>query len=56
LSSPCRPLSPSLPGTRCWIRRHCPSVNSRRIKIALPSCDLESRSRVSGNPLNVNRT
>ena len=25
-------------------------------KIALPSCDLESHSRVSGNPLYVNRT
>ena len=35
------------PGTRCWMRSH---VNSRRIKIALPSCDLESHSRVSGIP------
>src|SRR3974390_472330 len=56
LSSPCRPLSPSLPGTRRSMRRHCASVNSRRIKIALLSCDLESHSRVRRNPPNVNRT
>src|SRR2546423_4876584 len=56
LSSPCRPLSPSLPGTSRSMRSHCASVNSRRIKIALPSCDLESHSRVRGNPLYVNRT
>jgi hypothetical protein len=29
---------------------------SRRIKIALPSCDLESHSRARENPLYVNRT
>jgi hypothetical protein len=38
------------------MRRHCAFVSSRRIKIALPSCDLESHSQVRGNPLNVNRT
>ena len=56
LSAPCRPLSPFLPGISGSIRRHSPSVNARRIKIALPSCDLESHSRVGGNLLNVNRT
>jgi hypothetical protein len=55
LSWPCRPLSPSLPGTRCSIRRHCWFVKSRRIKIALPSCDLESHSRVRGESPYVNR-
>src|SRR5437588_3270924 len=50
LSSPCRPGSPVLPETRCSMRSHCASVSSRRIKIALLSCDLESHSRVSGNP------
>jgi hypothetical protein len=50
LSEPCRPLSPFLPGINGSIRCHCPSVNARRIKIALPSCDLESHSRVEGNP------
>ena len=34
------------------MRRHCAFVSSRPIKIALPSCDLESHSRVGGNPLN----
>jgi hypothetical protein len=55
LSSPCRPLSPSLPGTSRSMRCHCASVSSRRIKIALLSCDLESHSRVRGNPPYVNR-
>src|SRR5262249_45222658 len=55
LSSPVRPLSPSLPGTRLDIRDHCTSVSSRRIKIASISCDLESQWRGGGNPLNVNR-
>jgi hypothetical protein len=50
LSAPCRPLSPFLPGISGSIRCHCPSVNARRIKIALPSRDLESHSRVGGNP------
>ena len=50
LSSPCRPLSPSLPGTSRSMRSHCASANSRQIKIALLSCDLESHSRVGGNP------
>jgi hypothetical protein len=35
-ASPARPLSPFLPGTGCSMRRHCASVSSRRIKIALP--------------------
>ena len=56
LSSPCRPLSPFLPGISGSIRSHCPSVSARRIKIALPSCDLESHSRVGGNPFNVHTT
>src|ERR1700756_3039170 len=56
LSSPCRPLSPSLPGIRGSMRRQCASVSARRIKIALLSCDLESHSRLRGNPLYVNRT
>ncbi len=51
LSAPCRPLSPFLPGISGSIRCHCASVSARRIKIALPSCDLESHSRVRGNPL-----
>ena len=50
LSSPCRPLSPSLPGTSCSMRRHCALVSSRRIKIVLLSFDLESHSRVEGIP------
>jgi hypothetical protein len=49
-------LSPGLPGRSCSIRRHCPFVSSRRIKIVPLSCDLESHSRVRGNPLYVNRT
>jgi len=56
LSSPCRPLSPFLPGISGSIRCHCSSVSARRIKIAPLSCDLESHSRVSGNPLNVHTT
>lgn len=55
LSSPARPLSPSLPETRFNIRDHCTSVSSRRIKIASISCDLESQWRGRGNPFNVNR-
>src|SRR3974390_347863 len=51
LSSPCRPLSPFLPGTRCSMRSHCASVHWCRIQTALLSCDLESHSRVGGNPL-----
>jgi hypothetical protein len=39
-----------LPGISGSIRCHCPSVNARRIKIALPSCDLGSHSRIGGNP------
>src|SRR5271163_4191072 len=50
LSSPARPLSPFLPGTSCSMRRHCASVSSLRIKIVLPSCDLESHSRAGGIP------
>jgi hypothetical protein len=38
------------------MRFHCASGSFRRIKIALLSCDLESHSRVRGNPLNVHRT
>jgi hypothetical protein len=49
-------LSPFLPGISGSIRCHCPSVSARRIKIALPSCDLESHSRVGGNPFNVHTT
>jgi hypothetical protein len=57
LSAPCRPLSPCLPGISGSIRCHCPSVSARGIKIALPSCDLESHSRVRGNtPSNVHTT
>jgi hypothetical protein len=33
------------------MRCHCASVNSRRIKIAPLSRDLESHPRVGGNPL-----
>jgi hypothetical protein len=33
-----------------------PPFSARRTKVALPECDLESYSRVGGNPLNVNRT
>jgi hypothetical protein len=33
------------------MRRRRTSVSSSRIKIALLSCDLESHSRVGGNPL-----
>jgi hypothetical protein len=55
LSSPCRPLSPSLPGISGSMRCHCALVSARRIKIT-PSCDLESHSRVEGNPPYVNRT
>lgn len=50
LSSPDRPASPVLPGTKSSIRRHCRSVSSRRIKIASTICDLESHSRVRWNP------
>jgi hypothetical protein len=50
LSSPWRPLSPFLRGISGSIRCHCPYVNTRRIKIALPSGDLEPHSRVGGNP------
>src|SRR6516165_6969176 len=56
LSSPCRPLSPSLPGISSSMRRHCSFESDRRIKIALLSCDLGSHLRVGGNPLYVNRT
>jgi hypothetical protein len=50
-------LSPSLPGISGSMRRHCAFVSARsRIKIALLSFDLESHSRVGGNPLYVNRT
>ena len=36
------------------MRRHCASVSISQIKIALPSCDLESHSRVERESLYVN--
>ena len=50
LSSPCRPLSPSLPGINGSIRRHCPSVSSRRIKIASPVAILNHIRESEGIP------
>jgi hypothetical protein len=49
-------LSPFLLEISDSIRCHCPSVNARRIKIALSSCDLETHSRVGGKPSNVHTT
>src|SRR5215471_5661677 len=57
LSSPERPGSPGLPGSKCSMRPHCTSDNRCRIIQGFPHSEsLESQLGFSGNPLNVHKT
>src|SRR5208282_6654838 len=52
LSSPLRPGSPGLPGSRGATRSHCASLKIRRIKARLPFRALNQNFQVNGIPVN----